>query len=106
MIQHTLRDSANNLGIKPFFLWGDSVEIEIGKAKCKECGCETKVLVVEERGVLSKCKHCGFIQWEWQPGDSRDYIRYLAEQNGTTAEELLKAMGKVAVHLEERGELK
>ena len=89
----------------PFFCWGDTVEIEIGKAKCEECGFEEKVLVVEERGILSKCKHCGFIQWEWQPGDSRDYIRYLAEENGATAEDLIKAMATVG-ETAERGETK
>jgi len=36
---------------------------ELGYANCNECGGEnTKVLLIKERGIWSKCKRCGFVE--------------------------------------------
>ena len=54
--------------------------MRLGKANCNECGgIGTRTLIIHRRGVFSECKRCGFVEWEWAPGDKLDYLRYLAE---------------------------
>jgi len=71
--------------------------LELGKADCNECEGEgTKVLIIDERGIWSKCKRCNFMEWEWQTGDSIDYLKYLAKRYNISVEELLQAVANVA----------
>lgn len=74
--------------------------MELGYADCNECeGKNTKVLVIDQRGIWSKCKRCNFLEWEWQTGDSIDYLKYLAERYNITDEQLLEAISKTAEQL-------
>jgi len=67
--------------------------VELGHANCNECGGEnTKVLLIEERGIWSKCKRCGLMEWEWQEGDSLDYLVYLANQYHVSYAEIVEAL--------------
>jgi hypothetical protein len=72
----------------------------MGKADCNECGGKgTKVLIIDQRGIWSKCKRCGFMEWEWQTGDNIDYLNYLTKRYGITTEQLLSAISKIAEKL-------
>jgi len=49
------------------------------KIDCNECGSENSVvLVVNRRGIFSRCENCGFTEWEWAPGDNIEHLYYLA----------------------------
>lgn len=67
----------------------------IGRAiDCNECGGGAcRVLVaVPGRGLYSLCKRCGFVEWEWAPGDSYEYLELIASRysiNVKTIEDIL-----------------
>jgi len=65
--------------------------VELGRATCDECG-GRKVLIVNPKGVWSVCKRCGFMEWEWAPGDSIAYLEYLASRYHLDPHSLLKAV--------------
>jgi len=68
--------------------------VELGYANCNECGGEnTKVLLIKERGIWSKCKRCGFVEWEWTEGDNAEYLVYLANQYHISYAEIIEALG-------------
>jgi len=70
--------------------------LRLGKANCNECGgIGTRALVIHRRGVFSECSRCGFVEWEWAPGDKLDYLRYLAEIYGVPYSLILGALEKV-----------
>jgi len=67
--------------------------VVLGKAYCGMCDSEdSKVLIIRNGNIYSKCQRCGFVEWEWQKGDSFDYLKYLAERYDVPLEELLKAI--------------
>lgn len=51
---------------------------ELGESTCNECG-GVRVLIFRARGIFSKCKSCGMVEWEWGKYDNPDYLGYLAE---------------------------
>ena len=65
---------------------------ELGKSYCGECGRKSKVLIVGRGNIWSKCKSCGFTEWEWHLGDAMDYLHYLAEHYGIPLKELQDAL--------------
>jgi hypothetical protein len=65
---------------------------ELGKGYCGECDSNSKVLIIKKGGIWSKCKRCGFMEWEWQTGDGMDYLRYLADRYNVSLKEILKAL--------------
>jgi len=70
--------------------------IELGSKDCNECGSEDSVtLLFDRKGIWSRCRMCGFTEWEWTWGDNPDYLRYLSTLYGVTLEEILKALDKV-----------
>jgi len=65
----------------------------LGWSYCNECGCDRcKRLIVNPRGVFSKCLKCGFGEWEWAPGDGVEYLKYLADRYGIELKTLLEAI--------------
>lgn len=69
-----------------------SIRIKGGR-DCRECGGGDCVeLIATSKGLFSRCRCCGFIEWEWAWGDSRDYLDYLAERFGTDVDEIVKAL--------------
>lgn len=54
---------------------------ELGRADCNECEGEgTRYLIINQMGVWSRCRRCGFSEWEWSYGDRPDYLKRLAEK--------------------------
>ncbi len=68
--------------------------MKIGKdVDCNECGGEECVqLILNSRGLWSKCKWCGFTEWEWTWGDSIHHLEYLAEKHKINLESLLSIL--------------
>lgn len=65
----------------------------LGWSDCEECGCERcRRLVVNPRGVFSRCWNCGFTEWEWSPGNGLEYLKYLAEKYGIPHKDLVEAV--------------
>jgi len=74
--------------------------VKLGRGDCNECGGKaTKQLIVDRRGVWSKCNRCQLMEWEWQTGDPLSYLKYLAERYNVTAEQILEALAQVAEQL-------
>jgi hypothetical protein len=69
-------------------------DVLLGKSDCFECGGKgTKTLIIDKRrGVFSKCKNCGFCEWEWTYGDNADYLMHLAKEYKISFQELIKAL--------------
>jgi hypothetical protein len=65
---------------------------KLGKGYCGECDSNSKVLIIKKGEIWSKCKRCGFMEWEWQTGDGMDYLRYLADRYNVSLKEILKAL--------------
>ena len=66
-------------------------------ATCYECEQESRVLEVQEEGLLvSKCLSCGYEEREWRFGDDPEYLNGLAETYRTTSEAILKAVREKA----------
>ena len=64
----------------------------LGKGYCCECESKSKVLIISNGNIWSKCKKCGFTEWEWHIGDGNDYLEYLAERYNVPLKEILKAL--------------
>jgi len=64
----------------------------LGKGYCNECSNKSKVLIVSDGNIWSKCRKCGFTEWEWRVGDDKGYLRYLAERYNVSLEDILEAL--------------
>ncbi|WP_309492692.1 hypothetical protein [Candidatus Hecatella orcuttiae] len=65
----------------------------LGSADCYECeGEKTVRLVVDGRGVWSRCFRCGFTEWEWALGDNPAYLDCLAEKYRVDKEAIVDAL--------------
>ena len=72
------------------------VPVRIGRADCNECGAKGSVcLIIDHMGIWSYCRNCGFKEWEWTWGDSRDYLEYLAEHYHVEYKKLIEVLYEV-----------
>lgn len=70
-----------------------TARVTLGKADCNECGNKgCVVLVINEMGIFSVCKKCGFHEWEWSWGDSPDYLEWLSVRFNVSVERIKEAL--------------
>jgi hypothetical protein len=70
--------------------------IKIGQRDCYECGGKgTVTLLIDKRGIWSRCERCKFTEWEWTWGDNPEYLDYLAKRFGVKREDLEKKLEEV-----------
>lgn len=62
----------------------------LGERECGECGGIVNLAITSRGDILSICRRCGFVEWEWSLGDSLDYLQYLARMYGIDYRELVE----------------
>lgn len=69
---------------------------ELGRRNCNECGAKDSVVLrIVGKSIFSICKACGFYEYEWEVGDSIEYLKYLEEIFGLKKGTLLKRMSSL-----------
>ncbi len=69
------------------------VKVNGAVRNCNECGGEDTVeLIVNVQGLWSRCRRCGFTEWEWSWRDNIEYLKYLSENFNISLEKLLQVL--------------